>query len=227
MWDSFSPQGRIAISALLSPNIVIRPVLSDDLSSIVDMHVECFPDSFLTSLGNDFLDLVYQSIVEDPGGLFLIAFSGMQLAGFAAGVTGQMSFYSRSIADRKWAFALAGLGALFKNPAIAPRMVRALKRPSEVRQASTDACLMSLGVLPELRRRGIGSRLVRAFCHELVRRDTHAVCLTTDKDETEGANNFYLGLGFKVSREIITPEGRGMNEYLLTLSQATVTSPVA
>ena len=74
---------------------------------------------------------------------------------------------------------------------------------------------MSLAVEPARERHGLGQALVRSFCEELAARGADAVCLTTDRDGNEGVNRFYTRLGFDVSRTIVTPEGRTLNEYLL------------
>ena len=192
-------------------------MLPGDLEQIIQIHLESFTGFFLTFLGHDFLALLYTGILNDPDGLVLVAASDGQLEGFVAGVTHQSGFYGRLIKKRKWAFALATLGALFKRPAIVSRLARALKRPAEASQSAAEACLMSIAVRPEAEDRGIGKQLIEAFCQEMTERGVSAVCLTSDRDNNERVNRFYQKCGFSLSRTFVTPEGRAMNEYLLSL----------
>ena len=198
-------------------NVVIRQMMAPDLERIVEIHLESFPGFFLTFLGHDFLILLYQGIQSDPEGIVLVATNGGQIEGFVAGVLHQSGFYQGLLKKRKWAFVAAALGALLRRPSIAPRLGRALMRPSEVRQSSAEACLMSIAVCPESEGRGIGQQLVEVFCDELARRGASAVCLTTDRDKNDSVNRFYQRLGFRLSNPFVTPEGRAMNEYLMIL----------
>jgi hypothetical protein len=40
-----------------------------------------------------------------------------------------------------------------------------------------------------------------------------------DREKTEAKNAFYQCLGFQLARSFVTPEGRWMNEYVITLSK--------
>ncbi|MEW5804097.1 MAG: GNAT family N-acetyltransferase [bacterium] len=193
----------------------IKSVLLNDLPQVVDIHIKSFPNFFLTFLGKDFLLLLYKGICNEPDGIILGAFLDDQIEGFIAGVTNQCGFYKRLIKRQKWAFAFASLKALLRCPRIAPRLLRALRKPSEAQQASAEACLMSIAVRPEYEGKGIGRQLVEAFNQELINRGISSVCLTTDKNHNDRVNQFYQKLGFCLSRSYVTPEGRAMNEYLI------------
>jgi ribosomal protein S18 acetylase RimI-like enzyme len=206
-------------STVPSHKVIIRPMLSDDLQQIVEVHLKSFSGFFLTFLGRDFLTLLYGNMQNDSEGVILVACRDGQIKGFVAGVTRQSGFYQHLIKKRRWTFALAALKALFRRPNIAPRLLRALKRPVEVQQASAEACLMSIAVRPESEGKGIGKQLVEAFCKELAGHGAAAVCLTTDRDNNDRVNRFYQGLGFRLSRVFVTPEGRPMNEYVMPLNK--------
>jgi ribosomal protein S18 acetylase RimI-like enzyme len=78
---------------------------------------------------------------------------------------------------------------------------------------------MSIAVRPESAGKGIGKWLVEAFCKELANRGATAVCLTTDRDKNDQVNQFYQRLGFQLSQTFVTPEGRAMNEYFISLAE--------
>jgi ribosomal protein S18 acetylase RimI-like enzyme len=196
---------------------IVRGMTAGDVPDVVALHMESFPRFFLTFLGRDFLKLLYESIVSDPQGVALVAVDGTRLSAFVAGVTQQSSFYSRLVRRRKWRFAMAAAGAVVRRPAVIPRLVRALRRPSEARQGAAEALLMSIGVSASARGSGIGRRLVDAFGSELVRRGIDRFSLVTDRDANDGANAFYRSTGFVLVRSYVTPEGRAMNEYLMRM----------
>jgi ribosomal protein S18 acetylase RimI-like enzyme len=192
-------------------------MMPSDLPQIVEIHLKGFSSFFLTFLGHDFLSLLYKCIENDPEGIVLVACSDKQIEGFVAGVIRQSAFYERLIKRKKWSFAGAAVWALIRRPKIAPRLLRALKRPQESQSASAEACLMSISVRPESAGQRIGELLIEAFCQELRKRGSPAVCVMTDRDNNDRVNHFYQRLGFILSRSYITPEGRGMNEYYMSL----------
>ncbi|HEX2059303.1 MAG TPA: GNAT family N-acetyltransferase, partial [Thermoanaerobaculia bacterium] len=138
--------------------------------------------------------------------------------GLAAGTTTQSGFYRSLLRRRVFAFAFAALPAALRRPVILPRLLRALRRPAESASASAAASLMSLAVDPRAEGQGIGARLVEAFCDELRKRGSDAVCLTTDAVGNDAVNRFYQRRGFRVARQITTAEGRVLNEYVRGLS---------
>jgi ribosomal protein S18 acetylase RimI-like enzyme len=78
---------------------------------------------------------------------------------------------------------------------------------------------MSIAVHPNYQNKGIGKLLVQEFLGEIRRRGIQRVNLTTDKEKNDAVNVFYQRLGFQLTRSFVTPEGRWMNEYVITLSK--------
>ena len=196
-----------------------RPARVTDLPEIVSIHRESFPKFFLTFLGPRFLRLFYAQILGNSQGLCWVAEdeNGEQLIGFVAGVTQQAGFYRDMLRRRKWSFAFSAIPALLRSPAIAFRLLAALRKPADAAEAGAEACLMSIAVRSAEARRGIGSRLVQAFADDLKRRGIDRFCLTTDRDGNDRVKAFYEKEGFELWRTFVTPQGRWMNEYLLTL----------
>ena len=196
----------------------IRPMRTADIQEVVRIHLDSFQGFFLTFLGAKFLRLLYDSIVSAPEGVVLIA-GGREdaISGFVAGVTEQNGFYARLLRRRKWRFAMAALGALLRRPSIAPRLLRALRRPDDAAESSAPACLMSISVRPSARGSGAGRALVAAFGSELRARGIHTYCLTTDRDDNDDVNDFYRRNGFTLQRTFVTREGRRMSEYVMRL----------
>ncbi len=199
-------------------NLEIRPMLESDVEAVVEIHLRTFPGFFLSFLGPDFLALLYRSIQAAPEGVVLVAIGEEGIQGFAAGVTSQESFYRRLLRKHWWRFAMSALGAASRRPSVIPRLLRALRRPSETGQSAAPAALMSIGVRPESEGKGIGGLMIESFCREMATRGVTDICLTTDRDDNAHANRFYERHGFHVSKSFVTPEGRAMIEYARALS---------
>jgi ribosomal protein S18 acetylase RimI-like enzyme len=194
---------------------MIRGATAQDITEIVTVHLESFEGFFLTFLGRDFLAVLYESLLTDRDGILLVCEENQHIAGFVAGTTCLPESYRRMLGRRALAFWWAATGALLRRPAIAPRLFRALRRPSEAMRYSAEAVLMSIAVRPEDQGRGVGQALVRAFGTALEERGVDVFCLTTDRDGNDRVHRFYAKLGLRPVTEHVTPEGRAMTEYCL------------
>jgi GNAT superfamily N-acetyltransferase len=187
-----------------------------DRARVVEIHLGSFPGFFLSILGPSFLSLLYESIRVDPEGIALVHENGI-VDGFVAGVVDQQAFFRRMKRTRWWRFAWSAAGAVVRKPQILPRLVRTLQLPVASSKASEKACLLSIAVAKDAQSKGIGKQLVSSFCNEIAGQNISAFCLTTDRDQNEATNSFYLRLGFALSRVFATPEGRMMYEYVMML----------
>ena len=191
--------------------VAVRPMVGDDVNDVVLIHRDAFPGFFLSFLGSRFLRELYRAVIDDGEGIAFVALSSGKVIGFVAG-SGSAGFYRRAAKRRWWRFALASSGALLRRPSIARRLLRALYAPPKT--SSEGALLMSLAVDPRLHRTGAGKALVVAFVEAAAKRGANAIVLTTDRAGNDAVNAFYLGQGFIVAHEYVTPEGRPMNEYI-------------
>lgn len=204
-------------SLQMSVELSIRKMRRSDIEAVVATHLEAFPGFFLSFLGAAFLRELYTSIVLDPTGISFVCCQGTEIKGFVAGTDQPAGFYSRLVRQRWWCFALASIGPTLRNPAIAPRLLRALKMPKEAPASPCAGVLMSIGILPHEQGKGVARALVQEFLSEARRRGLAEVNLTTDRLNNELVNRFYEQLGFRVVRTFTTPEGRQMNEYTICL----------
>jgi len=199
---------------------MIRTMQATDVKQVVSVHLSSFPGFFLSFLGPRFLSVYYSGICAASEGIgFVYLNSSGTPAGFVAGTSNPGGFYSRLLKRDWFKFAMASLLPLFKNPAIATRLLRALSHPATNPVGADVAGLFSIGVLPELQGTGAGKQLVTFFLHEASLRGCRRVFLTTDRDNNDAVNRFYEKMGFDLERQYVTPEGRKMNEYWITLQQ--------
>jgi ribosomal protein S18 acetylase RimI-like enzyme len=194
----------------------VRPMRPEDVPAVVDLHLRAFPGFFLSFLGPRFLAVLYRSAVELRE-IALVAAVGDRITGFAMGSADPGRFFRRLLRAHQFEFAIAALPAVARRPGTALRIARALRKPSDAAKPAGTATLLSLAVDPALQTRGQGRLLVRAFSRECGARGAACVDLTTDKFENDAVNAFYIAVGFRVGREITTPEGRVLYEYVLDL----------
>lgn len=199
---------------------MIRPMKVEDVAAVVRVHLASFPGFFLSFLGGRFLSLFYSGLCADRGGIaFVYLDKAGVTVGFVAGSTNPGGFYSRLL-KRAWLkFAAASVIPVLKKPSAIGRVARAVFHPSGNPVGDDVAGLFSIGVLPELQGCGAGKRLVQAFIDEAKRCGCKKVYLTTDCDNNDAVNAFYDRMGFSIERNYVTPEGRRMNEYWLTLPE--------
>ena len=196
----------------------IRPMCSEDIESVVRVHMDAFQGFFLTFLGPTFLTEFYEGVCEDHSGIALI-YEDHFVLGFVVGTVQPSGFYKRLIQERWWKFGLSSLWPLIRKPSIIPRLLRALNLPDHVsKMQPRTGTLMSLAVMNGCQGRGIGKQLVSSFLEHSRKKGVELVNLTTDAADNEPTNEFYRKMGFTCAKTFATPEGRLMNEYFIRVS---------
>lgn len=194
---------------------MIREMVMADVTEVVTIHISSFPGFFLTFLGENFLRIYYESVLEQEDRIAFISFSETaQIEGFVVGSANPRGFYSRLLAKKWYKFALASIVPALKKPRIIIRLLRALAYPA-ANPAGENMCgLYSVCVNPTTQSRGIGQQLVERFLQDAKAKSCQEVFLTTDKLNNQNVNCFYQKLGFQVEKEYTTPEGRQMLYYV-------------
>ncbi|WP_169817596.1 GNAT family N-acetyltransferase [Chlorobaculum limnaeum] len=196
----------------------ISLIKNEHIESIVKVHQASFPGYFLSFLGPKFLSLFYKAISSSPEGISFVYINDIgSPIGFVAGTTNPRGFYSRLLKQKWLSFALAAIPAILRKPSVFLRVLRGVLHPSGNPKGKNVAGIYSIGVLPEYQGIGAGKKLVKVFFENAKQRGCNRVFLTTDQDNNDAVNAFYLKSGFNIERQYITPEGRRMNEYWITL----------
>ena len=184
---------------------------------VVAIHLAGFEEFFLSFLGPRFLRLYYESIADYPDSVGYVYLDGERVIGFVCGVESPSRFYRYLIRTRWWRFAVAALGATLRCPSIIPRLFRALSYPGQTSRQEDNVTLTSVAVEPTTQGKGIGAKLVATFLEDMRVRGVKRVDLTTDRYGNDQVNAFYERQGFHCERTFVTPEGREMNEYVISL----------
>lgn len=186
----------------------------DTINDVVSIHLNTFQGFFLTFMGRRFLKLMYRSYVEYDNSGVLVAFDDYDKPiGFLAYSGDLNGLYKYMIKKRLIPFAMCSVGAFFRKPAIFMRLLRAFLKPSESKREEKYIELASIGVDPNIKLMGVGSRLIAALKSKIDFDHYAYITLETDAVNNEGANRFYQKNGFIIEREFETNEGRRMFEY--------------
>lgn len=187
------------------------------INDIVSIHLDTFKGFFLTFMGRGFLKLMYRSYVEYKNSGLLVALENDKPIGFLA-YSGDLSgLYKYMIKKRLILFAWYSMGAFFRKPTVFMRLVRAFLKPSEAKRDEKYVELASIGVDPNSKSKGVGSRLIEELKSMIDFNEYAYITLETDAVDNDGANRFYQKNGFVRVREFKTNEGRKMIEYRWSL----------
>lgn len=193
----------------------LEPLTLQQVNAVVSMHLEAFPDYFLSFLGPGFLREFYASFLQDPVGMAFVAYDERgEVFGAVVGPLDSRQFFRRLLLRRWWAFSSASLAAAVCRPTIVPRLFRALAYRGDTPQGPVRALLSSVAVAPEAQGRGVGKALVMRWLDEAQRRGASGCFLTTDADNNEAVNSFYRSLGWQIESTYVTPQRRRMNRYV-------------
>ena len=194
----------------------IRKAKSEDITAIVKLHAEAFSGFFLSLMGAPFLRELYTGFLEDDLSICLVSIEGEKVTGFVVGTTHPEKFF-RSLLRSRWCyFGVRAVPGLMRHPIlVAQRVWTALSYRGEApRRLNSGALLSSIGISPQSAGQGIGRLLVEQFCEIAATKGARNVFLTTDRDNNEAVNGFYLKLGFTLEDSFLKHGTRHMNRYV-------------
>lgn len=196
--------------------VTIREVKSEEkkiIDEIVTIHLNTFTGFFLTFMGRGFLKQMYQSYCDHEGSGLLVAEDNGKSIGFVAYSSNFSDLYKFMIKTRLVQFGWYSIGAFFRRPSAFMHIIKAFWKPGEVKRKEKYVELSSIGVDPDSKSKGIGSKLIDNL-KKLVDFEKYAyITLETDAVNNEGAIRFYEKNGFVRERMFVTEEGRKMYEY--------------
>lgn len=196
--------------------VTIRKVKSNEkelINEIVTIHLNTFTGFFLTFMGRGFLKQMYQSYCDhDESGLLVAEEDGKAL-GFLAFSSNFSGLYKFMIKTRLIQFGWYSIGAFFRRPSTFMHIISAFLKPGEAKRKEKYVELSSIGVDPDVKSKGIGSKLIDSLKNNVNFNKYAYINLETDAVDNEGAIHFYEKNGFVRDRMFETDEGRKMYEY--------------
>ena len=191
--------------------IEIKQISKLDINKVVSTHNDAFKDFFLTSLGDNFLKLYYNSVRKNEKGLLLGLYEDDELCGFCAAATQSKGFNSNLVKSNIYSFGLMGLQLIVTRM---PALLRLIKNFSKENPDFDDngnyAELLSIGVSTGNQGKGIGKKLLLQLEESLKNKGIEKLSLTTDYYNNEKTIQFYKGLGYTIYYDFITHPNRRM-----------------
>lgn len=191
----------------------IKKTEKNIINTVVSIHIETFKGFFLTFMGTGFLKLMYRSYTEYKDSGILVAFEGEKPVGFLAYSGDFSGLYKYMIKKRIILFAWYSFGAFLRKPKVFIRLVSAFLKPKEVKREEKYVELASIGIEPDMKSKGVGSKLIDVLKAQTDFTEYAYITLETDAENNESANYFYRKNGFVLKRKFETNQGRKMFEY--------------
>lgn len=196
--------------------VFIREVQFDEkklINDIVTIHISTFAGFFLTFMGRGFLKQMYGAYCDHNESGLLVALDGGKAIGFLAYSKNLSDLYKFMIKKRLIQFGWYSVRAFFRRPTAFLHIVHAFLKPGKAKRREKYVELSSIGVDPESKLKGVGSRLIDELKSKVDFKKFVYITLETDAVNNEGAIHFYEKNGFVQERMFKTEEGRKMFEY--------------
>lgn len=196
--------------------VIIRQASSDDFSAIVKVHIECFPDSFSTSLArqSDLLRKYYLEFYAQSPELFIVAEDEAQrIIGFCMGYYCENGSQINADFKRKnfttISFTMMKLLLLLDKAAWSKviSLIRAISRKlfrragsSKTQRIKVSGDLLSICVVEEFRGSGTAQRLITAF-EKVLAENGRKYCLLSAKRDNARGIHFYRKMGYQSTNQ--------------------------
>ncbi len=138
-----------------------RRAVVDDAGQVANLHVDTITTGFLNRLGRRFMRVLYRGLISWPRTHAYVFDDEGGVVGFVVGVENVGDFYKWFL-KRHW-FA-AGISALpsILNPRNILRAIESLRYGGDGDGGEVPAEVLSLGVAPRARRKGLSTKLLEA-----------------------------------------------------------------
>lgn len=180
-------------------DLEIRRVDSEnDISAIVNLHMQIFSNNFTGTIGRRFLEFYFKRILFLPDGVIFVCKSKEKNVGFVAGLASKKGFYNLK-------FIILGIFVtiwqLIVRPPIFILILRHIKRMFTFSNDDYDAELLSIAVQNEFRKQGIARKLVYELERFFQSKNVAVYEVFTDMEQGQGYL-FYEKLGFRLIRKV-------------------------
>lgn len=179
---------------------------------VAKIHSQSINQGFLSSLGVNFLTLLYESINVDPNSALFFECIDGKVVGFVAGGRGMGSIYRQML--RRWPRLISTLLPTLLSPRKIKQIVEIIwfscKRESV--QGCPKAELFSIAVLESERGSGVAKHLYRALAQRFAEDGESAFCIVVG-DALTSAHRFYQRMGAFPVAQISIHDGHGSTLY--------------
>lgn len=190
---------------------MLRKLQATDVPQVARIHKNALPEDFLPSLGEEFLEILHRSAVDEQETWTFVFVEGSIVKGFVMGTVNFKNLFLKTLRYNGLNFALIIFKRIMRNPSILLKALETLLYPLK-EKSSVEAELVVIAVESGTQGKGVGGRLVKRLEQEFRKRKVQEYKVTTLK-KYKAAINFYKKLGFKLAREF-SLYGKAWNLYV-------------
>lgn len=160
------------------------------------LHVANISTGFISSLGIDFVETLYEAIAESRFGFGFVTQEKKEVIGFAAFTTDISKLYKTVILKKGIKFVFFLAGKMF-SPKRVKKLVGTLLYPNKTKKMGLPSAeLLSTVVAPRGRRKGLAGELIQKGFQECRRQQIDSVKVLVGTDNMS-ANKLYMKCGFE------------------------------
>jgi len=191
-----------------------RPVRSEN-KILANIHKKAFPDFFLTTLGESFLNDYYKASLTSSNSISIGAVDeNNNIVGFAVGCLKSKGYHKNLLIENFFLFSIQAIKLIFTKPVALIRLINNLDKNHNAADDGNYSELLSIGILPELKGTGIGKELLFSFEKEVKNRGGDKIALTTDIKNNERVVAFYKKCGYNQFYSFTTYPNRKMYKMI-------------
>ena len=180
------------------------------------LHYQTINQGFLSSLGEKFLQVLYEYLIQNE--LVLVYKEDQSVLGYVSCALSSKGIMKRFIYTKPSEIIRIVL-AILKKPKLLKPLMETYRAPSlSTSDINTvdqipETELLSISVSPNVQKGGIGMQLIYALEAELKKRNIHSYKVIAG-EKLEGANKFYLKNGFVLAKKISIHGNNISNVYV-------------
>ena len=195
--------------------VLVRPLINDDLDPVVQLHLECFKHYFMSGLGTRIVKLFYSQFLSSPHHFCLVAIKSGTVIGFIAGTKDSALLFSNFYRENFFKVLYSVLFGFILNRAVrhglfsrrfqisnAIRSFLSSSSSSSSSRSTVKARILSIAIAENIKGEGVGSLLINSFMKYYFDSGVEEIGLSVLK-ENETAVRFYEAKGFE--KEFETP----------------------
>jgi hypothetical protein len=195
---------------------LVKPETSE-VSEIVNIHLDSFPNFFLSNLGNNVLFQFYSYLLKDVNTIAYCVKDGGVIVGFLFFSKQAKGLYLKLFIRGFVNFIAPLFFAFLNNPYLLKRMIisflssRKYKTENNIRASLLSICVRQINA-----GNGLGEKLLKKLEYELMLQKVEKYYLTTDAENNELTNKFYSKNNFALHSTFLQGKRR-MNLYIKEL----------
>jgi len=198
----------------------LKSIEKAGIKEVVEVHKNSFKGFFLTTLGDGFLHLYYDSIRKDRNAILIGIYNEEKLCGFCAATFKSKGFNSQLIKNNMLQFSIVGLHILFSKPKSFVHLIKNFQKKSpSLNDKGEYSELLSIGVYENFQGQGIGKKLLQELEKVLSIHNCSILSLTTDFYNNDGVIEFYKRLGYETYYDFIAYPERKMYRMIKTINR--------